>query len=283
MHSPRMPNPTIVKLGGQLLEDAALLRRISRRLLKIAATEPLVVVHGGGQEVNTELVRLGIPIRRVDGLRLTDAETLDVVVGVLAGRINTRLVATLNAVGGSAIGLTGVDDGLTRIRRLRKYRDTKGNSIDPGFVGHPTGDLHSELIRDLCNKRYVPVIASVGANATGQLFNINADSFAGHLATVLRAKRLIVAGTTAGVLDAKGRTIPTVDNSTITDLVRNGQVNAGMVAKLLACQSARSQGVSSVSIVDGRAASFDKTAGTMIDGNTHERTDEWDKTDEHLR
>ena len=274
MHSLRMPSPTVVKLGGQLLEDAALVRRISRRLLKISSTEPLVVVHGGGQEVNTELLRLGIPIRKVDGLRVTNLDTLDIVVGILAGRINTRLVAALNAVGGSAVGLTGADDGLTRIRRLKKYKDTKGNSIDPGFVGRPTGDLHSDLIRDLCNKRYVPVVASVGANAKGQLFNVNADSFAGHLATALRAKRLIIAGTTAGVLDAKGRTIPTVDKSAITDLIRDGQVNTGMIAKLLACQSARSRGVSSVAIVDGRAASFDRTAGTMIEKTKHKRTNE---------
>ena len=201
------PRPRVVKLGGELLEEPAVLGRVTRRLARLGAEAPLVVVHGGGREVSADLARRGIPVRAVDGLRITDGPTLDVVVGMLAGQVNTRLVAALNAAGASAVGLTAADGRLASVRRARRYRAADGTRVDLGFVGQPVGEARPGLVLDLCARGYLPVVASIGASAGGQLLNVNADTLAGHLAVGLRATRLVIAGATAGVLDADGRTI----------------------------------------------------------------------------
>ena len=265
------PRPGVVKLGGELLEEPAVLRRVARRLARLAASGPLVVVHGGGREVSADLARRGIPVRAVDGLRITDEPTLEVVVGMLAGRVNTRLVAALNAAGASAVGLTAADGRLASVRRARRYRAADGTHVDLGFVGQPAGELRSGLVLDLCRAGYLPVVASIGASAAGQLFNVNADTLAGYLAAGLRATRLVIAGATAGVLDADGRTIPAVDDGAIDDLIGGGQASAGMVAKLIACRNARRGGVREVAIVDGRRGAFDAGAGTTVGGPPQDR------------
>ncbi len=256
--------PAVVKLGGELLEEPAMLRRIARRLALLAAAGPLVVVHGGGREVSADLARRGIPVRAVDGLRITDEPALDVVVGVLAGRVNTRLVAALNAAGASAVGLTAADGRMASVRRASRYRAANGERVDLGFVGQPVGEPRPRLVLDLCAAGHVPVVASIGASASGQLFNVNADTLAGHLAAGLRSSRLVIAGGTAGVLDGEGQTIPAVDGAAIDDLIGGGQASAGMVAKLIACRAARRGGVGEVVIVDGRSRAFDASAGTTV-------------------
>ena len=259
--------PAVIKLGGELLEEPARLRRIAAALADAADREPLVVVHGGGREVDTEMARRGIAKRAVDGLRITDGPTLNVVVGVLAGRVNTRLVAALGAAGVDAVGLTGADGGLARVRRERRYRAADGTEVDLGFVGRPVGTDPPALPIALLNAGYVPVVASLGAGAKGQIFNVNADTLAGFLAARLGARRLIVAGGTAGVLDADGRTIPAVDDRGIDALISGGQASAGMVAKLLACRAALKGGAGEVWIVDGRRARrgmFDRGSGTTV-------------------
>lgn len=265
--TPRRRPPTIVKLGGELLEEAARLRRIAGALADAAEREPLVVVHGGGREVDAEMARLGIPKRAIDGLRITDGPTLNVVAGVLAGRVNTRLVAALGAAGASAVGLTGADGGIARVRRERRYRAADGTEVDLGFVGRPVGAEPPALLIDLLAAGHVPVIASLGAGAGGQVFNVNADTLAGFLAARLGARRLIIAGGTAGVLDSDGRTIPVVDDRGIDTLIGGGQASAGMVAKLLACRAALAGGAGEVTIVDGRQARrgmFDRLSGTVV-------------------
>ena len=262
----RRPRPAVVKLGGELLEEPVVLRRVAGRLARLAAEGPLVVVHGGGREVSADLARRGIPVRAVDGLRITDERTLDVVVGILAGQVNTRLVAALGAAGASAVGLTAADGRIARVRRARRYRAASGAEVDLGFVGQPVGEARPELLLDLCAAGHVPVVASIGAGASGQLFNVNADTLAGHLAAGLRAARLVIAGATAGVLDADGRTIPAVDDAAIDDLIGGGQASAGMVAKLIACRTARRGGAGEVVIVDGRRRAFDTSAGTTVGG-----------------
>jgi len=262
----RRPGPSVVKLGGELLEEPAMLRRIARRLARLAAAGPLVVVHGGGREVSADLARRGIPVRAVDGLRITDEPALDVVVGVLAGRVNTRLVAALNAAGASAVGLTAADGRMASVRRASRYRAANGERVDLGFVGQPVGEPRPRLVLDLCAAGHVPVVASIGASASGQLLNVNADTLAGHLAAGLRSTRLVIAGGTAGVLDGEGRTIPAVDDAAIDDLIGGGQASAGMVAKLIACRAARRGGVGEVVIVDGRRRAFDASAGTTVAG-----------------
>jgi len=263
----RRPRPTVIKLGGELLEEPTRLRRLARALADAANREPLVVVHGGGREVDAEMARLGIPKRAVDGLRITDGPTLDVVAGVLAGRVNTRLVAALGASGASAVGLSGADGGLARVRRERRYRAANGTEVDLGFVGKPVGTAPPALLSDLLAAGHVPVIASLGSGAGGQIFNVNADTLAGFLAARLGARRLLIAGGTAGVLDAASRTIPTVDDRGIDTLIGGGQASAGMVAKLLACRAALHGGVGAVTIVDGRRprrGMFDDADGTTI-------------------
>jgi acetylglutamate kinase len=248
--------PILVKFGGELLEEPRRLKRLAKALVDEATRGPLVVVHGGGREVDAEMARLGIPKRAVDGLRLTDAATLDVVVGVLAGRVNTRLVAAIGAVGGQAVGLTGADAGIVRVRRARRYRGADGSSVDLGFVGVPEGHETPRLIGDLTRRGYTPVVASIGCDAAGRVFNVNADTLAGDLAPRIGARQLIIAGTTPGVLDPAGRTIPLVDDERLITLIRERQASAGMVAKLLACQAAHMSGVTRVEIVDGRRATF---------------------------
>ncbi|MYI74538.1 MAG: hypothetical protein F4057_04225 [Acidobacteria bacterium] len=127
----------VIKFGGELLDEPRQRRRIARAVCAAAATRRVVVVHGGGREVDAELARSGIPKRTVDGVRITDAATLDIVLGVLAGRVNTRLVAAIGAAGASAVGLTGVDAGMAIVKPARSYRATDGNSVDLGFVGLP--------------------------------------------------------------------------------------------------------------------------------------------------
>ena len=266
MTKSRRAGPAVVKLGGELLEELAERRRVARRLAHLAADGPLVVVHGGGREVSADMARRGMPVRAVDGLRITDEPALDVVVGVLAGQVNTRLVASLNAAGASAVGLTAADGRMARVRRASRYRAADGTRVDLGFVGQPIGEPRPQLVLDLCAAGHLPVVASIGAGATGQLFNLNADALAGYLAAGLRASRLVIAGATAGVLDADGRTIPAVDDAAIDDLIGGGQANAGMVAKLIACRTARRGGVSEVRIVDGRRPAFDASGGTTVGG-----------------
>ena len=248
--------PILVKFGGELLEEPRRLRRLAKTLVSAETGGPIVVVHGGGREVDAEMARLGIAKRAVDGLRLTDAATLDVVVGVLAGRVNTRLVAAIGAAGGRAVGLTGADAGIARVRRARRYRGSDGSSVDLGFVGVPEGNETPALIDDLVQHGYMPVVASIGCDAVGHLFNVNADTLAGDLAARIGARQLVIAGTTPGVLDPAGRTIPLVDDECLISLIRERQASAGMVAKLLACQAAHMGGVTRVEIVDGRRATF---------------------------
>lgn len=241
---------TLLKLGGELLEDDQKLAAMGRMVARTAG--PLAVVHGGGREIDAALAELGIPKRQVDGLRVTDARTLDVVVSVLAGAINTRFVAAINAAGGRAVGLTGADAGVAPVRKAPLHRATSGELVDLGLVGEPSRGAAPALVTTLVARGFVPVIACIGASKKGQLFNVNADTLAGSLASRLGAARLVVAGGTPGVLDEEGQTLPALGPRDIRALVKSGTASAGMVAKLTACQVAATGGVKDVAIVDGR-------------------------------
>ena len=243
----------VIKFGGELLDDPRRRRQMARAVCAAAVRRRVVVVHGGGREVDAELTRFGIPKRTVDGVRVTDAATLDIVLGVLAGRVNTRLVAAIGGAGVSAVGLTGVDAGLATVSAARRYRATDGTLVDLGFVGLPkrTGSRPA-LLLDLTQAGHVPVLASIGTDGRGRLFNVNADTLAADLAVRLGADRLTVAGTTPGVLDESGATIPVVDDERLDRLIQDGQASAGMIAKLLACRAAGGGGVAEVRILDGR-------------------------------
>jgi acetylglutamate kinase len=255
----------VLKLGGELLEDPKGRGDIATAIRRLASRSPLVVVHGGGREVDTEMAAKGIPKRAVDGLRLTDAATLDVVVGVLAGRVNTRLVAAARVAAVRAVGLTAADAGVCSVQRAAPYAAADGAVIDLGFVGQPTGADQPELLSQLCLAGLVPIVASIGADGEGQLLNVNADTLAGHLAARLGATRLLIAGGTAGVLDEHDRTIPSMNLDLLQQVIIDGRASAGMVAKLIACREARRAGVDRVDIVTGKhTTDLDTTVGTTI-------------------
>jgi len=243
----------VLKFGGELLEDASRLQTVITAVADMAARGlPLAIVHGGGREIDAALKVAGIEKRQVDGLRITDEPTLEVVVSVLAGAVNTRFVAALNSAGVRAVGLTGADGGCGRSEAAPPHRTVDGRIVDLGRVGIPTSAADVSVIRTLTSAGFVPVVASIGLGSDGRLFNVNADTFAGHLAARLKARRLVISGTTAGVLDASGATIPVVDAEGVERLIGSGTATAGMIAKLRACTDALASGVGDVLIVDGR-------------------------------
>jgi len=248
------PRALVIKFGGELLEDRAHLATSVRAAADIAAPgdPPLVIVHGGGKEIDAALRAAGIEKRQVDGLRITDEATLDVVVSVLAGAVNTRLVAALNAAGVAAVGLTGADGSCGLSAAAPPHRSVDGRLVHLGRVGVPDHDADMRVLETLIGSRFVPVVASIGMGRDGRLFNVNADTFAGHLAARLGARRLVIAGTTAGVLGADGATLPVLGAEAVARLVIDGTATAGMIAKLRACEHALAGGVDDVVIVDGR-------------------------------
>jgi acetylglutamate kinase len=244
--------PLVLKFGGELLEDRSRMDAVVATVAQIAATGvPLVVLHGGGREIDAALATAGVEKRQVEGLRITDEATLDIVVSVLAGAVNTRFVAALTAAGTHAVGLTGADGGCGLSDVAPPHRTVDGRAVDLGRVGLPTPKADMRLLHTLLQGRFVPVVASIGADIDGQLLNVNADTMAGHLAGGLRARRLVIAGSTPGVLDATGRTIAQLDPAAIDALVSGGTATAGMIAKLRACEQALAGGVDDVVIVDG--------------------------------
>jgi acetylglutamate kinase len=245
--------PLVLKLGGELLEDPAYLATVASAVAAIRATETeVVLVHGGGKEIDAALRDAGIEKRQVDGLRITDETTLAIVVSVLAGAVNTRFVAALNTAGVPAVGLTGADARCALSVLAAPHRTREGHLVDLGRVGVPVDDADLRLFRTLVTGGFVPVLACIGVDRDGHLLNVNADTLAGHLAAQLHARRLVVAGTTAGVLGNDGRTVTALESAGIAALVSDGTATAGMIAKLRACAHALEHGVDEVVIVDGR-------------------------------
>jgi acetylglutamate kinase len=236
-----------------------------RAIREIAGSTRLAVVHGGGREIDAALTAAGIEKRQVEGLRITDAPTLDVVVSVLAGLVNTRLVAALTTDGVAAVGLTGADGACGLSEPAPPHRTVDGRVVELGHVGEPAAGADTRLLRTLLGDGFVPVIACIGVGRDGRLFNVNADTFAGHLAVRLGARRLVMAGTTPGVLGRDGATVPLLDPAAIAQLLADGTATAGMMAKLRACREALSSGVEDVVIVDGRdGAALAATSGTGV-------------------
>ena len=250
-----MNGPLVLKLGGELLESPADRSKLAALAASIASHRPLVVVHGGGRAIDAELDRRSIAPKKVDGLRITDQPTLDVVVAVLAGTSNTELVAALVGAGVPAVGLTGVDAGLGRATKAASHRSTTGAVVDLGLVGDPA-DADTSLIELLLVHGYVPVIASLGIHEAA-ILNVNADVMACRIAASLGGSDLVIAGGTPGVLDASGESIGLLDAAGIDAVIASGTATAGMVAKLSACRTALLEGVASVRIVDGRAFDAD--------------------------
>jgi acetylglutamate kinase len=253
-------NTVVLKLGGELLETPQDVARVAKAIAALAAHTPLVVVHGGGKEIDAALAVAGIPKRQVDGLRVTDAATLDVVVSVLAGGINTRLVAAVRRAGAKPVGLTGADATVATVKRAAPIKTVAGELVDLGLVGAPVENGRPQLLSDLMQRGYVPVVACVGATRDGRLMNVNADTLASHLARAVGARRLVIAGGTSGVLDEQGQTIARMTGREAARLIKAGTANKGMVAKLQACRAALAGGVGDVVIANGRESRLDAVA-----------------------
>jgi acetylglutamate kinase len=221
----------------------------------------LVIVHGAGKEIDRALQTAGIQKQQVDGLRITDDRTLDVVVAVL-GAVNTRLVAALTAAGVAAVGLTGADGECGLSEPAPPHQAVDGRLVDLGRVGIPSEKADVRIVTTLIECRFVPVIACIGLAEDGRLLNVNADTFAGALAGRLGARRLVIAGTTPGVLDGAGKTVHVIEPPILERLIAEKTATAGMIAKLRACEQALAHGVGDVVIVNGRN-SEDLEAATL--------------------
>jgi acetylglutamate kinase len=260
---------TVVKVGGELLESDARAEALARAISPLASDGPLLIVHGGGREIDAECARRGLPKVAVDGLRVTDAPTLEAVVAALAGTINTRLVNVLVLAGLRAVGLTGADAACVRAAAAGPYRAADGRLVDLGLVGQPVALHPPALLADLLGLGYVPVLACLGTDSAGQLLNVNADTLAAHVAGACHAARLLVVGGTPGVLDASGATIAELTLADAEALVADGTASAGMVAKLTACRDAILAGVADVRILQGTGTvPLDHAAGTRVLGAT---------------
>jgi acetylglutamate kinase len=236
----------VVKYGGAAMDRAPLAKPFAEdvSLLRSAGIQP-VIVHGGGPQVTQVSSRLGIETTFVDGLRVTDAETLDVATMVLAGKLNTQVVASLVAGGVPAVGLSGVDGGLLLAR--------KREAPDLGFVGEVV-HVNGDVVRTLMQQRFVPVVASIAVDeTTGQAYNVNADVVASELAAALRAAKLVYLNDVPGVIGPTGDLLSELSASQCLDLLaRDGVVEGGMIPKLESAVRAIKAGVGRVHLVDGR-------------------------------
>jgi acetylglutamate kinase len=262
----------VVKYGGHAMGDAAVEDSFARDvvLLKQVGINP-IVVHGGGPQIAHMLKRLGIESRFVDGLRVTDSETMEVVEMILAGTINKQLVSAINAEGGCAIGLSGKDGGLIEARKLVRSKVEGGvkTEIDLGFVGEPQR-IAAGVLDTFKQSDIIPVIAPIGVGSQGETYNINADTVAGAVAAAVQATRLFLLTDVAGVLDANKRLIPELTAGTARRLIAEGVINGGMIPKIETCLEAVEGGVEAAVIVDGRVPHaillelFTEGAGTLI-------------------
>ena len=246
----------VVKYGGHAMGDEAIARDFAQdvALLKQAGVNP-VVVHGGGPQIKAMLARLGIESRFEDGLRVTDAATVEIVEMVLAGSINKGLVSAINGVGGRAVGLSGKDANMVRARKLtRTAKDPESHIervLDLGYVGEPDR-VSKGVIEDILSRRLTPVIAPIAYGAEGETYNVNADTFAGAVSGAMRAKRLLLLTDVPGVLDKNGRLIPELRADEVRSLIADGTISGGMIPKVETCLEAVERGVEAVVIVDGR-------------------------------
>lgn len=244
----------VVKYGGHAMGDAAGGDSFARdvALLKQVGINP-IVVHGGGPQIANMLKRLGIDTRIVDGLRVTDRATMEVVEMVLAGTINKQLVSAINAEGGCAIGLSGKDGGLIEARKLVRTRVEDGvrTEIDLGFVGEPQR-IAAGVLDTFKQSDIIPVIAPIGVGPQGETYNINADTVAGAIAAAVKAARLLLLTDIPGVLDADKKLMPELTAEAARRLIAEGVINGGMIPKIETCLRAVDGGVDAAVIVDGR-------------------------------
>jgi len=262
----------VVKYGGNAMTDPALKEGFARDvvLLKVVGMNP-VIVHGGGPQIDDLLKRVGKKGEFIQGMRVTDAETMDVVEMVLGGQVNKEIVNLINRCGGKAVGLTGKDGGLIRARKM-KVRGAPGSDemVDIGQVGE-VESIDPAIVNLLHTQDFIPVIAPVGVGANGESYNINADLVAGKVAEILKAEKLIVLTNTAGVLDKDGNLLTGLTARKVDELFADGTIHGGMLPKIGSALEAVKNGVNTCHIIDGRVEHAllleiltDEGVGTLI-------------------
>jgi len=255
----------VVKYGGHAMGDAGVAEHFAQDivLMKQTGIDP-IVVHGGGPQIGSMLGKLGIKSSFVDGLRVTDAASIEVVEMVLTGSINKQIVSGINAAGGRAVGISGKDGNLVVARKLANQ------NTDLGFVGEPER-VNPAVLDTIINSDLIPVIAPIGVGPKGETYNINADTVAGSVAAAIAAERLILLTDVEGVLDREGKLIPHLTSSEARALIADGTISGGMIPKVETCLYALDAGVEAVVILDGMVEHAvllelltDLGAGTLI-------------------
>jgi acetylglutamate kinase len=262
----------VVKYGGNAMTEEHLKQCFARDvvLLKLVGMNP-VVVHGGGPQIENLLARVGKKGEFVQGMRVTDAETMDLVEMVLGGQVNKEIVNLINQHGGKAVGLTGKDGNFIRAKKLMmENKDAPGDLIDIGQVGDIVS-IDPSLIALLDTGAFIPVIAPIGVGSEGETYNINADVVAGKIAEVLKAEKLVLLTNTPGVLDQAGNLLTGITPKQIDDMVADGTLSGGMLPKIGSALDAARSGVKGVHIIDGRVEHAllleiltDEGVGTLI-------------------
>lgn len=262
----------VIKYGGNAMTDPLLKAAFARDvvLLKLVGLNP-VVVHGGGPQIEDLLKRVGKKGEFIQGMRVTDAETMELVEMVLGGQVNKEVVNLINQAGGKAVGLTGKDGRFIRARKLlMASHDKPGDLIDIGQVGEIT-KIDPSLIAFLDSGDFIPVIAPIGVGENGETYNINADVVAGKLAEVLKAEKLVLLTNTPGVLDKDGNLLTGLTPRKVDELVADGTLSGGMLPKISSALDAAKSGVPNVHIIDGRVEHAllleimtDQGVGTLI-------------------
>lgn len=267
----------VIKYGGNAMVDDQLKNGFARDvvLMKSVGMNP-VVVHGGGPQIGDLLSRIGKESKFVEGMRVTDSETMDVVEMVLGGQVNKEIVNLINRNGGSAVGLTGKDGDLIRAKKMIfKRADPEMEApeiIDIGHVGE-VESIDTSVVDVLVQGNFIPVIAPIGVGKDGQSYNINADLVAGKMAEILAAEKLIMLTNAAGLLNAKGEVLTGLSTDDVDKLVDEGVIHSGMLPKIHAALDAVNNGVKAAHIIDGRVEHAvllevftDEGVGTLIDG-----------------
>ncbi len=262
----------VIKYGGNAMTDDKLKKSFARDvvLLRLVGMNP-VVVHGGGPQIEQLLARLGKKGEFIQGMRVTDAETMDVVEMVLGGQVNKEIVSLINQHGGRAVGLTGADGGLIRAKKMLVRGDGDSDElIDIGQVGE-VESIDPEIVHRLHTHDFIPVIAPLGVGKKGETYNINADLVAGKVAEILKAEKLIVLTNTPGVLDQNGNLLTGLSAKKIDELFANGTISGGMLPKISSALDAVKNGVNTCHIIDGRVEHAlllevltDEGVGTLI-------------------
>ena len=262
----------VIKYGGSAMTDDKLKKSFARDvvLLKLVGMNPMVV-HGGGPQIDELLKKLGRKGEFVQGMRVTDAATMDVVEMVLGGQVNKEIVNLINQHGGRAVGLTGMDGGLIRAKKMLVRGDGDSDElIDIGQVGE-VESIDPEIVHRLHTHDFIPVIAPLGVGKKGETYNINADLVAGKVAEILKAEKLIVLTNTPGVLDQNGNLLTGLSAKKIDELFANGTISGGMLPKISSALDAVKNGVNTCHIIDGRVEHAlllevltDEGVGTLI-------------------